>query len=46
MKNLGYLFAAYTAVWLGIVLYVRHLGRRTAELHEELRELREKLERR
>jgi len=46
MTNLGYLFAAYTAVWLGIALYVWHLGRRTAALQDELHELRERLARR
>lgn len=45
MKNLGYLFAAYTVVWIGVVVYLRHLGRRTAELANEIRELRERLER-
>ena len=34
--NLGYLFAAYTAVWLGIFLYVRRLARRGRELEEEI----------
>ena len=41
--NLGYLFAAYTAVFAGIFLYVRRLARRSAELEEEVRELRERL---
>jgi CcmD family protein len=43
--NLGYLFAAFTAVWLGIFVYVRRLARRGRELVEELRELRRRLER-
>jgi CcmD family protein len=43
--NLGYLFAAFTAVWLGIFIYVRRLARRGQELEEELRELRRRLER-
>jgi CcmD family protein len=43
--NLGYLFAAFTAVWLGIFLYVRRLARRGRELEEELQELRRRLER-
>jgi CcmD family protein len=42
--NLGYLFAAFTAVWLGIFLYVRHLARRGRELEDELRDLRRRLE--
>jgi len=43
--NLGYLFAAYTAVWLGIFLYLRRLARRGHDLEEEVRELRRRLER-
>jgi CcmD family protein len=43
--NLGYLFAAFTAVWLGIFLYVRRLARRERELEEELQDLRRRLER-
>ncbi len=42
--NLGYLFAAYTAVWLGIFFYVRRLARRGRELEEEVRELRRRVE--
>ena len=40
---MGYLFAAYAAVWIGITLYVRSLGQRQRELEEELRELRERI---
>jgi CcmD family protein len=40
MTNLGYLFAAYTAVWIGIFAYVLRLERRRRELEEEVRELR------
>lgn len=43
--NLGYLFAAYALVWIGIALYVRRLSRRTAELAEEIGALRDRLER-
>ena len=43
--NMGYLFAAYAAVWIGIALYVRSLGQRQRDLEEELRELRERLRR-
>lgn len=43
--NLGYLCAAFTAVWLGIFLYLRRLARRGRELEEELHELRRRLER-
>jgi CcmD family protein len=43
--NLGYLFAAFAAVWLGIFLYVRRLARRGRELEEQLQDLRRRLER-
>ena len=43
--NLGYLFAAFTAVWLGIFLYVRRLARHGRELEDEVRELRRRIER-
>ena len=42
--NLGYLFAAYTAVWLGIFFYVRRLARRGQELEEEVRELQRRVQ--
>jgi CcmD family protein len=42
--NLGYLFAAFTAVWLGIFFYVQRLARRGRELEEELADLRRRLE--
>jgi CcmD family protein len=42
--NLGYLFAAYTAVWLGIFVYVRRLARRGRELEDEIRDLRRRIE--
>ena len=45
MTNLGYLFAAYAAVWIGIALYVRRIGRRTNELAAEIESLRSRLER-
>ena len=37
--NLGYLFVAYAAVWVGIILYVRSIERRTRELEDELTDL-------
>jgi CcmD family protein len=40
---MGYLFAAYAAVWIGIVLYLRSLGQRQRDLEDELRELRDRL---
>ena len=44
MTNLSYLFAAYTAVWVALFVYVLRLGRRSQELEEEIRELRRLLE--
>jgi CcmD family protein len=44
VTNLGYLFAAYTAVWVALFVYVLRLGRRSRELEEEIRELRRLLE--
>jgi CcmD family protein len=38
--NLGYLFAAYAAVWVGIIVYVRSIERRTRELEDELHDIR------
>ena len=38
--NLGYLFAAYATVWIGLFVYLLRLDRRTRELDEEVRELR------
>jgi CcmD family protein len=35
-----YLFAAYTVVWIGIVVYVARLSRQNQELEEDVRELR------
>jgi CcmD family protein len=36
----SYLFAAYAAVWLGIVVFLVRLDRRSRELEDEVRELR------
>jgi len=38
-----YLFAAYTAVWIAVAGYAMRLGRRSRELEDEIRELRERL---
>ena len=38
--NLGYLFPAYAAVWIGIIVYVRSIERRTRELEDELHDIR------
>ena len=39
MKNLWYLFAAYTIIWTAIFAYIIHLSRRNRELRDELRDL-------
>jgi len=41
-SNLGYLFAAYAAVWIGIIAYVRSIERRTRELEDELQDIRQR----
>ena len=46
MTNLGYLFAAYTAVWIGLFLYLLRLSRRSQELEAEVEELKRLLGRR
>ncbi len=40
MNFLPYLFAAYAAIWIALFLYLLRLGRRTADLEGELRELK------
>ncbi len=44
MSNLGFLFAAYTAVWVLLFLYVVVLGRRNRALEKEIEDLRELLQ--
>ena len=44
--NLGFLFAAYSVVWIGVLLYVIGLARRSRSLEREVQELRELLRRR
>jgi CcmD family protein len=44
MKNLDFLFAAYTAIWVLLFLYVSTISRRNRSLERELEELRELLE--
>jgi CcmD family protein len=46
MPRLEYLFAAYTAVWILIYLYVRVLARRNERLEKDIEELRELVEKR
>jgi len=45
MANLSYLFAAYTAVWVLLFLYILGLSRRNRNLEKEIEELRELLKR-
>jgi CcmD family protein len=40
---MSYLFAAYTTVWLGLFVYLLRLSRRSREIEEEIRELRQLL---
>jgi CcmD family protein len=46
MDNLGFLFAAYTAVWLVLFAYVLVLARRNRALEKEIEDLRTLLQRR
>jgi CcmD family protein len=46
MKNLDFLFAAYTAIWILLFLYISTLSRRNRALEKEIEELRELLEQR
>ncbi len=39
MTNLGYLFAAYSLIFVGILLYVLFIGSRQARLEGECQEL-------
>lgn len=45
MTNLNFLFAAYTAVWLLLFIYILTLSRRNRSLDKEIEELRELLRR-
>jgi CcmD family protein len=46
MENLNFLFAAYSAVWVLLFLYILVLSRRSRSLEKEIEELRELLQRR
>jgi CcmD family protein len=46
MTNLNFLFAAYTAIWVLLFLYILSLSRRNRSLDKEIEELRELLQRR
>lgn len=45
LMHLSFLIAAYAVVWLGLLLYVTGLARRSRALERELEELRELLSR-
>jgi len=45
MNNLGYLFAAYTFIWVAVLAYVYFIARRQRALEKELQALREALPR-
>ncbi len=45
-RNLNFLFAAYTAVWVLLFIYVLMLSRRNKTLQKEIDELRQLLRRR
>jgi CcmD family protein len=44
--HLSFLIAAYAVVWIGVVVYVASLSRRSRNLEREVEELRELLARR
>jgi CcmD family protein len=46
VANLNFLFAAYTAIWVLLFLYILMLSRRNRTLQKEIDELREILQRR
>jgi CcmD family protein len=46
VANLNFLFAAYTAIWILLFLYILMLSRRNRALQKEIDELREILQRR
>ena len=43
MDNLGYLIAAFAAVWIGIAAYVAWVGAQTTQLRRDVAALREQL---
>lgn len=44
MDNLGYLFAAYTVIWLGLCVLVLDVIRKQKKNRKEIELLKEKLE--
>ena len=45
-SHLPYLVAAYAVVWIGVLIYVTSLARRSRNLERELEELRALVEKR
>ncbi|MDX2170378.1 MAG: CcmD family protein [Deltaproteobacteria bacterium] len=45
-SHLGYLIAAYAVVWIGVLVYVSGLSRRSRQLEREIDELKHLVERR
>ena len=45
MKNLWYVFAAYSIIWTALWGYTIRLSRKNKELQEELHELQARVER-
>ena len=43
MNNLGYLFAAYTFIWVAVLAYVYMIAQRQRTLEREIQALREAL---
>ena len=41
MEHLSYLVAAYAVVWIGVLLYVTALARRSRSLERDVEELRD-----
>ena len=46
MMNLNFLFAAYTAIWVLLFLYMLMVSRHNRALQKEIEELRQLLQRR
>jgi len=45
MENLSFLFAAYSAIWVVLFLYVYSLWRKQNRIEEGLQRLKDKIER-
>jgi CcmD family protein len=45
-EHLPFLIGAYTVVWVGVLVYVAGLGRRSRNLEREIEELRALLDKR